>query len=124
MKKVILVVDDEEQMVDYIETVLKRSGYDTVSFLDPVKALAFFTENAERVDLILSDITMPGMDGMELAQRVSRIRGDVAVILMSGYSDRLFGAASLPNIKAVLDKPVLKADLMEEVEKVVWVSTR
>jgi two-component SAPR family response regulator len=99
----ILVVDDERQVCEYIQAVLRRRGYKMASFQEPIQALEFLSANAEEVDLIVSDIVMPGIDGIELAKRAAHIRGDIPIILLSGYSKRLVDAASGPNVKVVLE---------------------
>ena len=115
----IVVVDDEELIGDYIQELLQGRGYDTVSFTDPIKALEFLSKNRERVDLIVSDIVMPTVDGMELAKEAVKISEEIAIIFLSGYFERLIGAAPLPNVWAVLAKPVLKTDLLQTVELVI-----
>lgn len=117
-KCIILVVDDEEMMEEYIQDLLRERGYEHASFMDPVKALEFFSKNADRVELVISDIRMPGIDGLELAKRAVEIKADVPIILLSGYSEKLPEAASLPNVRAVLEKPLLKTDLVQAVESV------
>jgi len=112
----VMVVDDEEQIDEYIQEVLRKRGYSSASFRDPLRALDYFIENAEKVDLVVSDIVMPEMDGIQLARRVAEIRENIPIILLSGYSDRLVDGLSLPNVKALLDKPVLKIDLVQAVE--------
>lgn len=115
----ILVVDDEEQIEGYIQELLQRQGYEQVSFVDPEKALEFFRQNAQRIGLIISDIRMPGIDGVELTRRAAQVKKDIQVILLSGYTDKLVDAASLPNVRACLEKPVLKTDLIQTVEGVI-----
>ena len=112
---VVLVVDDEEAMEKYIQELLKQHDFEHTSFNDPVEALSFFEENFERVELIVSDIKMPGIDGVELARRAASIKPEIAVILLSGYNEVLPGAAVLPNVRAVLDKPLVRTDLIQAV---------
>ncbi len=115
----VLIVDDDEVLRSYLDEVLRRQGYDTVPFGDPLKALDYFKKNAELVDLILTDIVMLDMDGIELAKRAGRITRETPVILLSAYSERLLDGAALPNVRAVLDKPLLKTDLMHAIESVI-----
>ncbi len=126
LKKIclIVVVDDEVQVEEYVQLVLRRRGYETASFDDPSLALEFVFANSENIDLVVSDIAMPQIDGFELARRVREISEDIVVVLLSGYSEKLIDAASLPNVKAVLDKPVLKTDLVQAVEGAIQSCTR
>ncbi len=115
----VVVVDDEETMADYIEELLGNYGYEHHSFIDPAKALEFFARNAERVDLIISDVKMPDIDGAALVQRAVRIRSDIPVILLSGYSETLPEVAAVSNVRAVLEKPLVKTDLLQAIEAVI-----
>jgi CheY-like chemotaxis protein len=120
----IMVVDDEEYAREYMQEILQGRGYDTVSFADPLKALEFLSKNGERIDLIVSDILMPTIDGMELAKKAAKISEEIAVILLSGYFEKLIDAAILSNVWAVLAKPVLKTDLVQTVEHVIAARAR
>lgn len=117
---IILVVDDEELMGSYIEEVLRRGSYEHVAFTEPEKALEFLAWNADKVDLIISDIKMPGMNGIALAREAAGIKADIPVVLLSAYESGSIDidAATLPNVKAVLEKPLLKTDLLRTVEEV------
>ena len=67
-KKKILVIDDDKDIVIYLTTLMEDNGYDTVSAVDGVDGLA--KVKAEKPDLILLDIMMPGLDGYEVAKRL------------------------------------------------------
>ena len=114
----ILVVDDEELIEVYIHELLERYDYDHVSFDNGEEALDFFSKHTDSVDLILSDIKMPRMDGIELAAKAAQIKPNIPVILISGYSDKLWEGMTAPNVKAVLDKPVLGIELVQTIETV------
>lgn len=115
----IVVIDDQELIGGYIQELLQGRGYDTLSFTDPIKALEFLSKNRERIDLIVSDIAMPTLDGMELAKEAVKINEAIAIIFLSGHFDKLFDAALFPNVWAVVAKPALKKDLLQTVEHVI-----
>lgn len=117
-KCIVLVVDDEQMMEEYIEELLQRYGYEHQSFTSPAEALEFFSVHRDEVDLIISDIKMPAIDGFELTRKAALMRPDIPVILLSGYSETLPDAATLPNVRALLEKPLLKTDLLQAVEGV------
>ncbi len=114
----VLIVEDQDIFAEYIEEILKRHGYTTVSFREPFRALDYLLQHGSDIDLILTDIVMPHMDGIELARRVARMRRDVPVILLSAYSEQLEEGAGLPNVRAVLGKPVMRADLLRAIDGV------
>jgi DNA-binding NtrC family response regulator len=118
---IILVVDDEELMGNYIEEVLQRTGYEHVAFTEPEKALEFLAWNADRIDLIISDIKMPGMNGIALAREAERTKAGIPVILLSAYTvDSMdAGEAAPPNVRAILEKPLLKTDLLRTIEEAI-----
>ncbi len=104
---------------EYIEELLKAEGYEHASFTDPVEAIRYLAQNADRIDLLISDIRMPVVDGFELAKKAVEIKGGIGIILLSGYSEKLPQAATLPNVRAVLDKPLLKTDLIQAVKSAI-----
>lgn len=116
---VVLVVDDEKMMEEFIEELLQSRGYEHVSFTDPAEAIRFLARNADRIDLMISDIRMPVIDGIELAKKAVEIKNDIPIILLSGYSEKLPQAATIPNVRAVLEKPLLKTDLIQAVESII-----
>lgn len=66
----VLVVDDDPLMAHLASEILKLAGYSTLEAVSPEQALEVFEHNRERVDLLLSDVTMPGMNGRELGSRL------------------------------------------------------
>jgi CheY-like chemotaxis protein len=115
----VLVVDDEQMIEEYVQEVLERYGYKTVSFTNPTEAFAFFSRMPDAVDLIISDIKMPLINGIELTRMVVKIKPDITVILETGHPEQLDEARSIPNVRKVLEKPVLKSDLVSAVESAV-----
>lgn len=82
----ILFVDDEPAICGVTEHVLTNLGYRVRAFVDPLQAVAAFETDPQGYDLLLSDVNMPGMSGVELARRVIERRPGLPVILISGYS--------------------------------------
>ena len=85
----ILVVDDEESIRMTLSALLGNLGYAIITAADGPEALQLLQENPEAIDLILTDMTMPKMTGIELAHRAHEIRPDARIVLCSGFSDRL-----------------------------------
>lgn len=80
----ILVVDDEERLCHSLESLLVRTGYEVRTATDGVEALRIYSESA--FDLVISDIRLPGMDGIELLQAIRSQTPDAMVILMTAYA--------------------------------------
>lgn len=90
-KKTILVVDDEPKFRFSLGLILKNQGFNVIEAKDGVEALRFFSEASGQrpgVDLIITDIKMPGMDGLELLENIIRRKEKVRTLVMTGYGDR------------------------------------
>ena len=85
----ILLVDDEDMIVDVLSKMLTKLNYSVEAFTDSGVALAAFMSNPASFDLALSDLTMPGINGAVLAERLCRIRSDLPIILCSGFHEQL-----------------------------------
>jgi two-component system response regulator CpxR len=81
-KKIILCVDDNEQALSVRKFMLETRGYRVLATLVPDEALEVFRQGG--IDLVLSDLTMPRMDGNELARRMKEIAPEVPILLVSG----------------------------------------
>jgi CheY-like chemotaxis protein len=84
-KKRILVVDDEPVVLDLAGRMLEHLGYEAELRTEGQGALERFLCDPVEIDLVISDIRMPGMTGDELARRIHRIRPDMPIIFCSGY---------------------------------------
>ncbi len=81
----ILYLDDEESLVILAKRMLGRMGYEVTGFNDSAKALEAFATAPQDFDLVLTDLSMPGMSGMEVSRRMLQIRPDIPVLLATGY---------------------------------------
>jgi PAS domain S-box-containing protein len=81
----ILYLDDEESLVILAKRLLERMGYQVAGFNDSAQALAAFQTAPGDFDLVLTDLSMPGMSGMEVSRRMLEIRPDIPVLLATGY---------------------------------------
>jgi signal transduction histidine kinase/CheY-like chemotaxis protein len=102
----ILYVDDEPVLVHLAERQLATLGHHVVGYTDAEQALAAFEADPRRFDIVVTDLTMPGRNGLELARALRETRPDVPVILVSGHVEPwAAGAAAPAGIDAVLPKP-------------------
>ncbi len=83
----ILLIDDEEAILSSLQRALKSSGYRVVAVKDGEKALQLFGNTPEEFDLVITDLTMPGTTGVELAGKIKEIRPDTPIILCTGFND-------------------------------------
>jgi PAS domain S-box-containing protein len=81
----ILYVDDEEPLVFLATRMLKRMGFQVEGFTDPSQALREFERDPQRWDMVITDLGMPGMSGLDLAAELLRIRPGLPLMLTSGY---------------------------------------
>jgi CheY-like chemotaxis protein len=79
----IIVVDDEPELATLFKAFLKNEGYEAVSFTDPVLALEYFKETAEKHSLIITDLRMPGICGIELAKSIREMNIKIRIFLMT-----------------------------------------
>ena len=88
-KGCILYVDDEKSLLDFGKEILGHLGYEVVVSTSGVEALEIFCVRPDRFDLVLTDMTMPHMNGIELAEELIDIRPDLPVILCSGFDEMI-----------------------------------
>jgi two-component system cell cycle sensor histidine kinase/response regulator CckA len=114
----ILLVDDEEQVAHVTGQILQNLGYTVTTVTSPEEALARLTADAKRFDLLLTDLTMPGLTGVELAERAKKIREDLPIILITGYSDMVpKDHAVAAGINQYCMKPISMRDLSNVVSR-------
>lgn len=112
----ILLAEDDDAMRAYLARALEKSGYAVVSVDRGTAAMAVI-ESGESFDLLLTDIVMPEMDGIELAQKVSVAAPEMRVMFITGFSAvTLRAGQAMPNAK-VLSKPFHLRDLVLEVDR-------
>ncbi|MBC8393445.1 MAG: response regulator, partial [Deltaproteobacteria bacterium] len=115
----ILFVDDEASLAKMTEQMLVRLGYEVVTKTNPKEALALFKAEPDRFDLVITDMAMPYMTGVKLAEELMAIRQDIAVILCTGHSDRIDEVKALRlGFKAYATKPLVMENLANLVRKV------
>ena len=115
--KEILVIDDDPDVLNLFTDFLKREGFRTASYLDPLAALREIRGNPQRYSLVITDIRMPGISGLEIIKRVSQINQEIKVILISAFEldgDNLKGIKYEDFIK----KPVHLRSLAETIDKI------
>ena len=115
----ILFIDDEEVLVELGQAMLERLGYHVTTRTSRLDALTTFQNRPDAFDLVITDQTMPGMTGVDLARRILQTRPQMPIILCTGYST-LIGEdkAKALGIKGFAYKPLSKKDIGELIRKV------
>jgi two-component system cell cycle sensor histidine kinase/response regulator CckA len=111
----ILLVEDDHSVRTMIQQVLRSHGYTVVEAIDGPQAMLLCEDASQRIDLLLTDAVMPGMNGRELAERLVAVRPGVAVLMMSGYGEDRVIAQGLPINAAFIQKPFAGSQLAARV---------
>ena len=99
-----------------MKKMLVKFGFDVRGDTDPREAHDRFVSSPHEFDLVITDMTMPGMTGIQFIEKIKKMREDIPVILNTGYSDRVnLGNAGAFGIDMYMEKPVDKIKLAETV---------
>lgn len=114
----VLLVDDEPSVLSIVDLVLRRAGYEVIATPDPEKALELARNADVPIDLLLTDVSMPRLEGPELAARIGGISPRTKVLFMTGHAARSAQAGGLPQNALVLRKPFQPRELVQRVQSV------
>jgi CheY-like chemotaxis protein len=114
----ILLVEDEDQVRNLTRAMLVREGHRVFDFGSGAEALEFLRGQSEAIDLLMSDIVMPHMNGMDLAREAQAVRPSLRVLLMSGYTENAVSGQGLIGAgTAFIHKPFTAASLRNKVRE-------
>ncbi|CCK78637.1 cache domain-containing protein [Desulfobacula toluolica] len=114
----ILLVDDEESIVDWTRQVLLKLGYEVIGMSNSLETLEKFKQSPNDYDLVLTDMAMPRMTGLELSKQMISIRPDIPIILCTGFSEGLTSETIKDNgILDMIMKPMIASELARAVSK-------
>ncbi len=115
----VLVVDDEKTIVDLVTSMLQSRGYTVTGCSDCPTAVELFRDNPGAFDLVITDMTMPHMTGIQLAQALRAIRPDIPLIVCTGFSDLIDEAKAVElGFQKFLMKPIVRRELCRTVRDV------
>jgi hypothetical protein len=114
----ILLVDDEEGVRKLVHAILHGNGYTVIEAANGSAALAAFEKNAHKVDMVLTDVVMPQMNGFELGERLLESNPELKVLFMSGYRDHPIARPEGEPNRAFLHKPFTPDGLLGKVREV------
>lgn len=108
----VLFIDDEELLVEWGQAALTRLGYKVTSMSDSTEALKTFSTDPSQFDLVITDQTMPGLTGIQLARKFLVLRRDIPIILFTGHTEAVTPEeAKAAGIREFLRKPFGKQEL-------------
>ena len=113
----ILLVDDEEGVRKLVFAILQAHGYQVIEANNGQSALAAYEKNAHKIDLVLTDVVMPQMNGFELGDRLAEARPEQKILYMSGYRDNPIGNSPGDANRAFLHKPFTPDALLHKVRQ-------
>jgi two-component system cell cycle sensor histidine kinase/response regulator CckA len=120
--ELILVVEDDANIREFVASILEKHGYRALQCADGVDGVTQFISQPEAVSLVITDVDMPRLGGLGLAQAVRRTHPGLRIIAMSGLSHSASGVSDLPSIQslahAILHKPFTADELLGTVHRV------
>jgi DNA-binding NtrC family response regulator len=114
MRKTILLVDDDDTVREMVHQVLRAGNYEVVEACSGAEAIQLADEHPGKIQMLLSDVVMPEVTGLELAERMERARPEMKVLLMSGYDK---GLLVLDHGWQFIAKPFLPTALLEKIRE-------
>jgi len=115
----ILIVEDEMKILELTESTLQLLGYTTLSASTPNKAIKMATDYAGTIDLLLTDVIMPEMNGKELSKQITKIYPNIKHIFMSGYTSNIIAHQGLlDNDIIFIQKPFSRVALSNKIHQV------
>jgi two-component system, cell cycle sensor histidine kinase and response regulator CckA len=115
----VVLVDDEAAQVEIGPQMLSSLGYRVTGFTDSLQALEYITANADKVQLVVTDMTMPQLTGASLAAKLLTVMPQLPIILCTGYSENITPEKAFAlGIRDYVNKPVLLVDLARKIREI------
>ena len=116
----VLVVDDENAIACYLQDLLEQQGFEVITMTNSLDAVAYCIKMTGEIDLVITDLTMPKMNGKELAHALLKKHIDIPVIIMSGFPQNLTkDEMRAQGIHGYIDKPVDVDDLLAMIQSAI-----
>lgn len=123
LKSNILIVEDNEDVRDFLKTALETFGYSVLSAENGEKAVEVFKDNINTINLIITDIIMPVMNGKELEEKIKKIKPDMKILFASGYSNKYLTESGILNKNTyIIHKPYSLKNLREIIENILTIN--
>ena len=119
IRKTVLYVENDGFVIEVVNKMLDRLGYDAIVAVRCSEAIRFMQSRPDMFDLVITDLGMPDVDGLELSRNLHVIRSDIPIILSTGHSDMVLDSGmEAVGIKAVLPKPFGMDEIARIIKKV------
>ena len=115
----ILLAEDDTSMREFLTRALERSGHEVVAVPDGLAALHEVHERP--FELLIADIVMPGMDGIELSHQANKVNADLKVLFITGFAAVVMNAREEMGSTRVLSKPFHLRELVDNVDRILSV---
>ena len=115
----LLIVDDEPLMTELFEKFMSKRGFRVLTAASGAEALRIALAEKKRIRLVITDMTMLEMDGLELAAELGQLMPQVPVVLATGHDADMTIASGLPNVVAVVRKPYQNRVLAEQIRALI-----
>ena len=116
----ILLVDDEQIIRNLLRVTLQRQGYHVLEASNGSEAITVFNEHESSIALVLTDVMMPKMGGVELAERLTEKRPTLPILFISGYCETI---PKEPNFLGCIPKPFTAQEIVERVSNILSLET-
>ncbi|MDD4155159.1 MAG: PAS domain S-box protein [Candidatus Cloacimonetes bacterium] len=115
----ILVVEDELMILNVTSSILKKIGYNVIAFNTPNKAIDYCNQSSHKIDLIITDVIMPNMNGKKLASKIKKVFPDIKILYMSGYTSNMLSQHGVSNDNInFIQKPFSVNELAEKISEI------
>ncbi len=114
----LLIVDDEKETLNAVQEALTGHGYKTFAMSDSPSALSIFKKIPQEIALVITDIAMPQMDGMELIRQIKEIKPEIKILAMSGHTKYIADKDGIREIDGFLKKPFESPYLLSVVRRI------
>lgn len=122
-QRVVLLVEDEAIVREITARVLESAGYKVLESSGPREALRVAGSDSETIDVLLTDVVLPDMNGIDLAERIRMVRPDLATVFMSGYADGQVLKKARLELARHIQKPFTVSFLLSQIADALKVST-
>ncbi len=117
-EQVLMLVEDDHSMREFLQAALVRAGFKVQAFEDGANAWDAFEAEPDRFGLLFTDVVMCGIDGVELARRIERLRPEVPILFITGFAACALESATEPrDARRRLTKPFHLSEMVEHIRK-------